>query len=51
MTAQDGQEPKNGNNLLENGEQLHEGDLSEEEEFDDVADTFESVYNFRYEEP
>ena len=36
---------------VDGNEGPHEEDFSEEEEFDDVVDTFESVYNFRYEEP
>lgn len=33
------------------GSNLSEVDLDAEEEFDDVAEVFESSYNFRYEEP
>lgn len=51
ITEQDPQVKRKGENHSVDGNEAPHEDLSEEEEFDDVVDTFESVYNFRYEEP
>ncbi|KAG9312147.1 KRI1-like family-domain-containing protein [Chiua virens] len=49
-------EPNNGdaasqNSIDENNDDLHGGTLSDDNSFDDLADAFETSYNFRFEEP
>jgi len=45
----DGSDSEERNNRME--EREHGPTLSDEEEFDDLVDAFETSYNFRFEEP